>query len=81
MVNIECTRDYLITDTTMAKCDSCKKIYAKLFDLIPSKKTHSFDNIVLCPNCLDKCQLIFNIDIKELLSAGSVDNYDKKYNK
>lgn len=74
---IEAKRDYIITDTTMAKCDLCKRVFARLFDLTPSKKTHSFDNVVLCSNCLDKCQLQFNIDIRELLIAGSVESWQK----
>lgn len=74
---IEAKRDYIITDTTMAKCDLCKRVFARLFDLTPSKKTHSFDNVVLCSNCLDKSQLVFNIDIKELLISGSVEAWQK----
>lgn len=74
---IEATREYIITDTTMAKCDLCKRVFARLYDLTPSKKTHSFDNVVLCANCLDKCQLIFSIDVKELLQSGSVESWEK----
>lgn len=78
MVNIiEAKRDYIITDTTMSKCDLCKRVFARLFDLTPSKKTHSFDNVVLCINCLDKCQLQINMDLKELIIAGSVDLWQK----
>ena len=74
---IEAKRDYIITDTTMAKCDMCKRVFARLFDLTPSKKTHSFDNVVLCINCLDKCQLTFNIDVREIILLGSVEAWQK----
>ena len=74
---IEAKREYIVTDTTMTKCDSCKKMYARLFDLTPSKKLHSFDNVALCIQCIDKCQLDLNIDVKELIKAGSVDTWQK----
>ena len=70
MAVIEAKRDYIITDTTMAKCDLCKRVFAKLFDLTPSKKTHSFDNIVLCASCLDKCQLQYSKKATRTRSAS-----------
>lgn len=75
---VEVKRDYIVTDTTFSKCDLCKRFVSKAFDLTPVKKTHNFDNVVLCINCLDKCQLLYNIDLKELISAGSVEEWQKK---
>lgn len=75
---IEARRDYIVTDTTFSKCDLCKRFGSKAFDLTPVKKTHNFDNVVLCANCLDKCKLLYNIDINELVSAGSVEEWQKK---
>ena len=75
---IEAVREYIITDTGYTKCDYCKRFFARAFDLTPVKKTHNFDNVVLCINCIDKCQLKFNIDIKELVVAGSVEEWLKK---
>lgn len=80
MVNekfLEAKRDYIVTDTTYTKCDMCKRFFAKAFDFTPVKKTHSFDNVVLCINCIDKCQLLFNVDIRELVVAGSVEEWQK----
>ena len=78
---IEAKRDYIVTDTSYTKCDLCKKLFAKAFDLTPVKKTHNFDNVVLCSNCLDKCNLLFNIDTRELVDAGSVEEWQKNKNK
>jgi len=75
---IEAKREYIVTDTAYTKCDMCKRFFGKAFDLTPVKKTHNFDNIVLCINCLDKCQLIYNIDIRELVISGSVEEWQKK---
>jgi hypothetical protein len=75
---IEARREYILTDTAYTKCDLCKRFFAKAFDLTPVKKTHNFDNVVLCVNCLDKCQLIYNIDIRELIISGSVEEWLKK---
>lgn len=74
---IEASRDYIVTDTAFTKCDMCKRFFGKAFDLTPVKKTHNFDNIVLCMGCIDKCQLKFNIDIKELILEGSVEKWQK----
>jgi len=74
---IEATRDYILTDTSMAKCDICKQRFARLFNIVPSKKTHFLDEVLLCINCLDKCQLRFNIDINEVKIAGSVEAWLK----
>lgn len=74
---IEAHRDYIIQDVGYIKCDLCKRFFARAFDLQPVKKTHSFDNVVLCVNCLDKCSFIFNIDVRELIMAGSVDEWQK----
>lgn len=75
---IEAKREYIVTDTAYTKCDMCKRFFGKAFDLTPVKKTHNFDNVVLCVNCLDKCQMVYNIDIKELVLAGSVEEWQKK---
>jgi hypothetical protein len=78
---IEAKRDYIITDTSYTKCDLCKRFFAKAFDLTPVKKTHNFDNVVLCISCIDKCNVLFNIDIKELISAGSVEEWQRNKKK
>jgi hypothetical protein len=78
---IEAKRDYIVTDTSYTKCDLCKRFFAKAFDLTPVKKTHNFDNVVLCINCVDKCNVLFNIDIKELISAGSVEEWQRNKKK
>jgi len=78
---IEAKRDYIITDTSYTKCDLCKRFFAKAFDLTPVKKTHNFDNVVLCINCIDKCNVLFNIDIKELTSTGSVEEWQRNKKK
>lgn len=75
---IECSREYIVTDTTFVKCDSCKKLFSKAFDLTPAKKIHGFDNLILCVNCIDKAGLIFNVDVKKLVEAGSVEECQKK---
>lgn len=75
---IEAKREYVITDTTYTKCDLCKRLFAKAFDFTPVKKTHSFDNVVLCIHCIDKCQMLYNIDIKDLIIAGSVEEWQKQ---
>lgn len=77
---IEAKREYIVTDTAMTKCDLCKKFFAKVFELTPVTKTHAFDNIVLCAGCLNKCHLTYNIDLKELMMAGSVDEWQKNKN-
>lgn len=75
---IEATREYIVTDTSMSKCDICKKVYARLFDLTPVTKTGVFDSLLLCPGCLNKCHLTFNIDVRELIMAESVEEWQKK---
>ena len=74
---IEAKREYIITDSTMDKCDVCKRRYARLFDLTPSVRMHAYDTLAICMACLDKCQLTYNIDISELRTAGSVDLWQK----
>jgi len=74
---IEAKREYIITDSTMDKCDVCKRRYARLFDLTPSVRMHAYDILAICIGCLDKCQLKYNIDINELRIAGSVDAWQK----
>jgi hypothetical protein len=75
---IEARRDYVITDTTYTKCDLCKRLFAKAFDFTPVKKTHSFDNVVLCIHCLDKCQMLYNVNVQDIITAGSVEEWQKK---
>lgn len=75
---IECTREYVVTDVTFTRCDSCREHYAKAFDFVPVKKAHNFDNFVLCKKCVEKFHLKFNIDVKELVIAGSVASWKKE---
>lgn len=74
---IEAHREYIITDSTMDKCDLCKRRYARLFELTPSIKIHAWDSLAICIGCLDKCQLKYDIDINELRISGSVDAWQK----
>lgn len=76
---IEAQREYIVTDTAFVKCDMCKRLFQKAFECTPVKKTHAFDNLILCINCIDKCEIIFNIDIKELVIAGTVKEWQRTH--
>lgn len=75
---IEAKRDYILTDERFGKCDMCRREFAKIFLLTPSRKTGAiYDDMTLCKYCVDKMLLKFNIDIKSLIEAGSVEEWLK----
>jgi len=78
---IEAKRDYIVTDIKFQKCDSCKRVHGKLFELTPSKKMHSFDGLMLCIRCLQDNASGFqlNIDVEDLKTYGSVDAWQKAH--
>lgn len=62
-------RNYDIKLTTYVRCDLCRRYWKKAFELVPQVKLHSFDSVVLCKNCLTKCELKFLDNIDDVINV------------
>lgn len=76
---IEAEREYIVTDIKFQKCDSCKRVHAKLFELTPAKKMHSFDGLLLCIRCLQDSGLKLSVNIEDIKTFGSVEAWQKTH--
>jgi len=63
---IEAKRDYLITTTTLSRCDVCKRFFKFAYDFVPKYKTHNFDNVVVCVECVKRLEG-FDFNMEEVL--------------
>jgi len=78
---IEAKREYIVTDIRFQKCDSCKRVHSRLFELTPTKKLHGFDVLMLCIRCIQDSTNGFqlNIDVEDLKTFGSVEAWQKAH--